>query len=146
MEIIQLSASDEDAMYQLSNYLIRSGETGRVEYIQKLVSDPRSYLLVGLERGLLIGYILAYRFPSLTANLDTAYLYEIEVLPVFRKQGFGKALLREMLTLLKQHQVGEVWLGTAIGNTPAQKLFLSSGGSQEEETFYEFYFDTDDFH
>jgi ribosomal protein S18 acetylase RimI-like enzyme len=55
-----------------------------------------------------VGYALAYRFPSLYSADNLAYLYDIEVLPSQRKKGVGHKLIENILANLKADGVTEL--------------------------------------
>lgn len=107
-------------------------------YIEKLVSDDRSYFFVAVLDNTIVGYCLAYRFPSLNSSDGLAYLYDIEVLETHRRKGIGKKLIENILTFLKMDGVTELWLGTATDNHPAQSLFISTGAERSKEAFYDY--------
>lgn len=109
-------------------------------HLNSLLGNDTCYLIAALEPGNPIGYVLAYKFPSFYAAESTAYLYDIEVLPAHRNKGIGKQLIRLLMDHLARDGVTEVWLGTGINNSAAQKLFTGTGAEKEEETFYEYFY------
>lgn len=140
----RVAPNDLEIIVQLIQYFIATGESASVENIQRLTSGDNSYLVVGLVNDNLVGYTLAYRFPSLYHTKHIAYLYDVEVIPEFRNQGYGKILIQSILALLKKENVDEVWLGTAIENEPAKRLFESTGGHSSGETFTEYFYNLAD--
>jgi len=140
METRLIKKTDQEIMVQLSQYLINSGESANFESIQRLASDDRSYLFALIEDAELIGYTLAYRFPSLYNTKDLAYLYDVDVAPAFRNRGYGKQLITSLLAHLQPEGVEEVWLGTSIDNAHAQKLFESTGGLKSGVSFFEYFY------
>lgn len=108
------------------------------KHLEGLLTDPICYLLAAVDNNVIVGFTLAYRFPSFYETKQTAYLYDIEVLPNQRQKGMGRRLIEELLIQLKKDNVSEIWLGTAIENTPAQKLFSSTGAQKEKEIFEEY--------
>ena len=107
-------------------------------HLENFLYDERCYLLAASVNHEVVGFILAYRFPSFHATENVAYLYDLEVLPQNRRSGIGRSLVNEMISELKADNVKEIWLGTAIENVAAQNLFNSTGAQKEEETFYEY--------
>ena len=139
--IIKVYENDTTVLYDLKANLIGPDNVGKlttIKNLEKLVSDDRSYLLVAIIDGMVVGYALAYRFPSLHADSFLAYLYDIEVLQNHRRKGVGKLLIEAMLTNLKADGVKELWLGTAINNTEGQGLFSSTGAEKSDETFNDY--------
>jgi ribosomal protein S18 acetylase RimI-like enzyme len=108
------------------------------KHLEGLLSNPTCYLLAAVDDNVIVGFTLAYRFPSFYESKQTAYLYDIEVLPNERQKGIGRRLIEELLIQLKKDNVSEIWLGTALENIPAQKLFNSTGALKEEEIFQEY--------
>lgn len=110
------------------------------KHIENLLVNENCYLLAAVDDQRIAGFALAYTFPSFYTTANTAYLYDIEVLPDYRKRGIGRKLIEQLHTALKKDNVNEIWLGTAIENAPAQKLFSSTGAEKEEEAFYEYFY------
>jgi ribosomal protein S18 acetylase RimI-like enzyme len=107
-------------------------------HFETFLGNDTCYVIAAIGESGVLGFALAYRFPSFYAAEQTAYLYDIEVLPEQRNRGIGKQLIAELLTHLKSDGVNEMWLGTAIDNFPAQRLFSITGAEKEEEQFYEY--------
>jgi len=122
----------------IEDLLSSSDQRPSTGHFQKLLSDDRTFLFVAISDEKAIGYILAYKFPSLYSSDYLAYLYDIEVLASYRRKGVGRRLIEALNTHLKSVGVTEVWLGTAVDNQAGQALFTSSGGLKSEETFNEF--------
>ncbi len=107
-------------------------------HLKELLNDERTYLFVVILDDEIIGYALAYRFPSWHTSGYLAYLYDIEVSEKHRRKGAGRLLIETVLAHLKSEGVTEMWLGTATDNTEGQALFSSTGGITSEETFIDF--------
>lgn len=69
MEIRKLGKNDLDiAAYIVANLIDSSDKRDTLPapgYFEKLLTDDRIYLLAALSHGHVVGYTLAYRFPSL---------------------------------------------------------------------------------
>jgi ribosomal protein S18 acetylase RimI-like enzyme len=109
-----------------------------LEHLNTLLEDDRSYLFAALEESSVIGYALAYRFPSLYSSDYLAYLYDIEVSPTHRRKGVGRSLIEKVLEHLRLDNVKELWLGTGTDNREGQRLFSSTGAIKSEETFNDY--------
>ncbi len=81
------------------------------------------------------------KLPSLYASSALPYLYDIDVLSNHRKKGIGRLLINTAIAHLKVDGVNEIWLGTAVDNIPAQRLFSATGGTKLGETFYDYTYD-----
>lgn len=110
-------------------------------HLAKLISDDRTYLFAVKQSEHIIGYALAYRFPSLYASDYLAYLYDIEVLKSHRRIGAGRLLIKTICDQLKSDGVSELWLGTATDNKAGQALFSKTGGIKSKEIFNDFTFE-----
>ena len=118
--------------------LISNTEKATPHHLNKFLSDDRSYLFAVSRDEKIIGYAIAYRFPSLYSSDYLAYLYDIEVLVNHRRKGAGRLLIKALLTCLQSDGVTELWLGTATDNIEGQALFSSTGGIKSGETFNDF--------
>jgi ribosomal protein S18 acetylase RimI-like enzyme len=108
------------------------------DHLHTLLVDNRSYLFAAIEEDSVIGYALVYRFPSLYSPDYLAYLYDIEVSQLYRRNGVGRLLIEKVLEHLKADNVKELWLGTGIDNLEGQRLFSSTGAIKSEETFNDY--------
>jgi ribosomal protein S18 acetylase RimI-like enzyme len=141
MKIKRLGRGDMRIAQQICNNLLTRTDEEQplsIDHFENFITDERSYLFAAFVHDNVVGFLLAYTFPSFYANGNMAYLYDIEVLEGFRRRGIGKSLINEMMTELRSHQVAEIWLGTAVQNIAAQSLFTSTGAQKEEEKFYEY--------
>ena len=108
------------------------------DHVEKLLDDDRCYLFAAIADNIVVGYALAYRYPSLYAAENLAYLYDIEVSPEHRRKGAGRLLIQTLILHLKEDNVKEVWLGTGVDNTEGQGLFSATGGVKSEEAFNDY--------
>lgn len=125
----------------VDNLIEYSDEKPSPGHLETLLTDDRAYLFAAILDNHVIGFALAYRFPSLYASDYLAYLYDIEVLEMYRRKGAGRLLIETLLSHLKADGVTELWLGTAIDNVEGQALFSSTGGIKSGETFNDFTFE-----
>ncbi|WP_428660817.1 GNAT family N-acetyltransferase [Runella sp.] len=142
MEIKRVEKNDQAVLEDLLENHIDSSdhldERPTFETLERLLEDDRSYLLVVLINDKVVGYTLAYRFPSLYASGDMAYLYDIDVVPEHRQKGVGRLLIETVKACLFRDGVTEAWLGTAVDNWAAQRLFAATGGIKSGEKFYDY--------
>lgn len=66
------------------------------------------------------------------ANSRWLYVDELDVAANFRRLGVGTAMMRYLLTLAKQNNCIELWLGTEIDNMAARSLYESLSPSEIE--------------
>jgi hypothetical protein len=57
-----------------------------IRHLEKILTDDRTYVFAAVQDDKVIGYALAYKFPSLYASDYLAYLYDIEVLETHKKK------------------------------------------------------------
>ena len=139
VQTIKINKDDSHFVNSIfETFMHDADEKPSASHLQTLLTDDRTYVFVALSDNAVIGYALAYRFPSLYAAESLAYLYDIEVLKTHRRKGAGRQLIQTMLTHLKADGVGELWLGTATDNTEGQGLFAGTGGLRSGETFNDF--------
>lgn len=147
MKVVRVEKNDLNIVRYIIQYLIdvsnRRDELPAPDYLEKLLADDRTYLLAAVVDQVVVGYTLAYRFPSLYAAEYMAYLYDIEVVPEHRRKGIGKLLVETLIEYVKLDGVKELWLGTAVDNEEGQGLFSTTGGIKSGETFndYTYYLD-----
>ncbi|HEV7783252.1 MAG TPA: GNAT family N-acetyltransferase [Chitinophagaceae bacterium] len=143
-EITIQKVSKEDTMLinDIITHYIEDPDEGSqpatLDHIQKLVGDNRSCLFAAILNDEVVGYTLAYHFPSLYATENIGYLYDIEVREDHRKKGIGRMLVEAVTAQLEKEGVKELWLGTAIDNWAGQALFSSTGAARTDETFYDY--------
>lgn len=142
MKVIRVKKNDLDIINDIIAHNIDSADRREeipvLSHLEELLDDDRSYLIAAISDGIVYGYTLAYRFPSLYASEYLAYLYDIEVSLKYRRKGIGRLLVETLLTCLKADGVKEVWLGTAVDNGEGQGLFHSTGAVKSGETFNDY--------
>ena len=142
LKVVKVNKGDTVILnFIVDNLIEYSAGKPSAEHLETLLNDNRTYLFAAILDNNIIGYALAYKFPSLYASDYLAYLYDIEVLEMYRKKGAGRLLIETMRALLKSDGVSELWLGTAVDNIEGQALFSSTGGIKSGETFNDFTYD-----
>jgi aminoglycoside 3-N-acetyltransferase I len=142
MDIIKVSSSDAVIINDIfTNHVDASDKTEAPpgpDHLQALLDDNRTYLFAAIDKDGVVGYALAYRFPSLYSTGYLAYLYDIEVSVAHRRKGIGRALIEKTLEDLRSDNVTELWLGTGTDNPEGQGLFSATGAIKSEETFNDY--------
>lgn len=142
IKIIKVSKKDltviDDLIVNLINNDDNTDAPPSNKNVETMLDDDRSYLFAAIINSTVVGYALAYRFPSLYSEGFLAYLYDIEVLQTHRRKGVGKLLIEAMLADLKLDGVKELWLGTAVDNAEGQGLFSSTGAEKSGEIFNDY--------
>jgi ribosomal protein S18 acetylase RimI-like enzyme len=142
LKVVKVQKTDFEIINAIIHTILDDGEERpTIKHLEKLLCDDRTYILAAFWNDVVIGYALAYRFPSLYASNYLAYLYDIEVLAAYRKKGAGRLLIETLLPILKSDHVSELWLGTATDNFAGQTLFTKTGGVKSGETFNDFIYE-----
>ena len=139
LRIIKVDKNDLEIIKLIVDHLLDgSDEKASDDHLLSLISNENTYILATIIDDQVIGYTLAYKFPSLYASNYLAYLYDIEVLENHRRKGAGKLMIKTLLEYLKVDNVGELWLETAIDNIEGQGLITSTGAIKSGETFNDY--------
>jgi ribosomal-protein-alanine N-acetyltransferase len=108
---------DIDGIYSLEI------EHGVDVYSKAIIADAinnEHYLnLVMVVNDEYIGYV------SINYLLDEADLLKIVIASKHRRKGYGKALLKYAIELLKEKEIQNVFLEVRVSNIPAKKLYES---------------------
>lgn len=108
--------------------------------LSELLEDERSIVLAAIQNKSAVGYLVAYRFPSLT-GVRLVYLYDIEVHPEFQRSGIGTCMVELLKGICLADGVESIWVGSSITNVAACSLWSRTGAHREDEQFVEFTFE-----
>ncbi len=103
----------------------------------ELLTDDRAIVLAAFADQHPVGYLVAYRFPSLSGE-RLAYLYDIEVKEDVRRRGAGAQMVSALKTICRQHGVESIWVGSSLANQAACALWRKTGGVRESDQYVEF--------
>src|SRR5689334_16849276 len=106
----------------------------RQSFTDELARDDSILLLSRIESGKVIGFIVGR---IITTNAE-AEIYNIAVMPEFRRRGLGKLLLDEFLKRCIRGGVDKIWLEVRSLNTSAI-AFYEHYGFQSRATRKDFY-------
>lgn len=97
----------------------------------EFLADPRHYLCVAVEDGLVVGFASAVRYvhPDKPSEL---WINEVGVAPHFQRRGVGKAVVSHLLAQAKADGCREAWVLTDRDNGAARALYGSVGGSETD--------------
>jgi N-acetylglutamate synthase-like GNAT family acetyltransferase len=131
-EYAEWLAKEAKKHYQIDYFAV--GETSISEYvahtINKLLSDtssPHIYYLVELE-GATIGMGALHQTSENVAEIKRMYIQ-----PAYRRKGYGKTLLQQLLQKAKELGCHTIHLETAQFMTAAQNLYHSHGFIERNE-------------
>lgn len=114
-----MTYDDIDAIYEISKNSLP--ESWSREAIGSEITNTRSKYLVYEKDSTVIGFIGAMTV------LDEADILNIAIDSSMRGNGYGKELLSEMLSYLKQNNINIVNLEVRSSNKVALELYLSCG-------------------
>src|SRR5262245_24024944 len=103
-----------------------------------LLDDPAAILLVALEGGSPVGFVLAYELKRRHGHAVTLCIYEIEVDEACRRRGVGSRLLSELEALARERGVAEAFVLTDADNVPAMRLYEAAGGAAQKVVEWDF--------
>ncbi len=145
IEILRLRAGDAARMHAIVASLPppewRDETMPTIAYLARALSDARVIVLGAFDGEAPAGFVSAYRFPSLTAELDQVYVYDVWVGPEHRGRGIGRRLMDALTALCRDEGIAEGWIGTDGDNIAAQRLYLAAGGTEAGRDFVEYEFD-----
>lgn len=89
-----------------------------------------NYFLAAYVEGAFAGFIYAYELDRIDGAKPMMFLYSIDVLAEYRRQGIGKMLIEELKKICTIHNVSKMFVLTYEENEPAMKLYQSTGGKR----------------
>ena len=102
--------------------------------LEAFLRNPAHYLLVGEAGRETVGYLMAYRLERPDRESSQMFVYEVDVVAGWRRQGVGTALLEEIISIARAEGMFEAFVLTSRGNTAARELYARAGGKVEDES------------
>jgi [ribosomal protein S18]-alanine N-acetyltransferase len=130
--IRQYEARDFNALYKLDQACFRPGISYSKWSLQYFLNLPAADCLVAEEAKRIVGFILAEKNPPL------AHIITLDVDEKKRRTGLGSALVTEMETHFRFHEVHSVLLETAVDND-AGIAFWEHHGYRTEAVLKRYY-------
>ena len=105
------------------------------ERISRVMHDPRLFLLVAEQEGVVCGLMsLDIRY-SVTRGADLARITALVVPPQCARQGIGRRLLREAEAIARQARVARIEVTTNMRREAAHAFYLGCGYSEGSRHF-----------
>lgn len=139
IEVRRLSAGDIMRMQTIVAMLPQPEWRGA--YLARALEDPDVYVFAAFEGKRPMGFVSAYRFPSLAKQCDLVYIYDVYVAAADQDRGLGRRLMNRMIAECRKDGVAEAWFGTDLDNQAAQRLYVSAGSREPGEKYLQFEFD-----
>lgn len=96
------------------------------------LADDRNHLLVAQsDNGDTVGFALAYVLQRWDGKTQV-FLYELEVEAACRTQGYGRALVEEVLRIARAAGASKAWVQADEANAAAMRLYAAAGAARKE--------------
>jgi aminoglycoside 6'-N-acetyltransferase I len=105
------------------------------------LGDTRHHLAVAVEEDLVVGFVSAVHYAHPDKSRPELWINEVGVAPTHQGRGLGSDLLRSILEAGRRNGCGEAWVLTDRSNTPAMRLYSSSGGTESDQVMFTFRLD-----
>jgi aminoglycoside 3-N-acetyltransferase I len=100
-------------------------------YLADLLGKDHVIAVVALADGAVIGGLVAYELDKLERARREIYIYDLAVLPAWRRRGVATALIRHVQDLATQRGAWMVFVQADHGDDPAIRLYESLGTREE---------------
>lgn len=97
------------------------------------LADPNHYLAAALDDGVVIGFVSAVRYFHPDKPNPELWINEVGVAESHQGQGIARRLMEAVLDEARRQGCVEAWVLTNRSNTPAMRLYASSGGNEAED-------------
>ena len=99
--------------------------------LRAYLGDSRNLFLVATAGSRAVGFLRATRLGQLHTRRPQLFIYEIGVVPGFRRRGVGTALIRNVLAYCGRNRFEEAFVLTDPGNRAAVGLYRATGAITE---------------
>ena len=99
----------------------------------RFLANPANYLIVAQCREDLVGFLVAYRLQRLDRAAEQLFIYELEVVPSFRRRRVGTQLIGYVRRLVQEEALMEAFVLTDHSNEAAVGLYTRTGARIEGE-------------
>ncbi|MFW6197410.1 MAG: N-acetyltransferase family protein [Myxococcota bacterium] len=99
-----------------------------VEAATGFLADPRHFLAVALDEGLVVGFASAVVYLHPDKPRPELWINEVGVAPSHRRRGIARELLGSLFDAGGEAGCAEAWVLTDRSNEPAMHLYASAGG------------------
>jgi ribosomal protein S18 acetylase RimI-like enzyme len=104
----------------------------RPQAVERFLADPTHHLLVARngEPETAAGFVSGVEMTHPDKGTEM-FLYELAVEQASRNQGIGRALVRALAELAREHGCYGMWVLTDDGNPAALRAYAAAGGERE---------------
>lgn len=98
------------------------------ETVIKFLSNSQNVLLSAEVKDILVGQLIGYILDCWENDESMFFLYSIDVVETYQRQGVGTALIEEAQKYSQMRGCSEAFVLTNESNLAAKKLYQSTGG------------------
>ena len=98
-----------------------------IAHLFEFLSRPENVLIVALDDGVPVGYVVAYLLNRIDRSQQMMFFYEIGVALSHRRRGVGTQLVKELKAVCRENDVMKMWVPTGRSNVAATRLYASTG-------------------
>ena len=138
-KIRRLSVKDAEILQKLDQSISERPNPTPLDHIKNMLRKRGDYYIAAFVDDRTVGWIIGNTIERFTGK--QMLLYEIDVLPDYRRQGIAKALIAYLKNICKKKGYEEMWVLTDNKNTAALKTYGSAGGKREALDQVMFIFD-----
>lgn len=103
------------------------------DYLEEIAREDSVFKIAQNAEGKIIGYALVRLLKDNSNSFDLAEILNIAVLPAYQKQGIGQMIFDEILRLLAEKNVKEIWLEVRESNLQAIAFYRKNGFEKQFE-------------
>ena len=103
----------------------------RGAYLDRLLGKPEFVALAAIERGKLIGGLVAYELVKFEQERSEFYIYDLAVREESRRRGVATALIEEVRHIAAANAAETVFVQADYGDDPAIALYSKLGTREE---------------
>jgi len=108
------------------------------EAARDFLADPRMYLAVALDDGVVVGMASAQTYHHPDKPTPVLWIDEVGVADSHHRRGIATRLLDVLFEHARALGCAEAWVLTEPDNDPARRLYAKAGGTPSECVMYSF--------
>jgi aminoglycoside 3-N-acetyltransferase I len=103
----------------------------RGAYFDRLLGNPEFVALVAMEKGAVIGGLVAYELVKFEQERSEFYIYDLAVREDRRRRGVATALIEEVKAIAAANNAEVVFVQADYGDDPAISLYSKLGRRED---------------
>lgn len=102
----------------------------RAQAMTDFLANPQNCLIVASDGSAPVGFLLAYMLDRIDSGQTMVFLYEIEVVEAYRRQGIATAMIEQLRAICLEQRAVKLWVQTTRSNPAAIALYRATGARQ----------------